>query len=427
MRGRKKKRMFKPLQMLKNIFNDDLIKKKWLLSCFFLFSLLLSYFLGAFVAVDAAYQFCFFLFLGALFFALALSGYKCVGALLVIVKANSAEILEKKLQEKENAQDLAHEKSLELWRAKVERLNERMVETQRTYEQKILVLQNHNSQAKIHVDQLYSEFDQKNEELRKAHLQIEDLKKEKKTLVEELEISRREDEEKQLRRENVLVEYQRTIQIQREVLENKQEKIDLLSQKVKDLSYEMKMLLKLENSGQTNLLENNPNGIKTLYSYYLPQPEKHEVQKDQLEQYLEKILHLQGVVHLNSRQGRTQNFFISSSSFEIDLRRLYDIFRDETTGIIFFFSPEEKRFLFVNDYVKEMLGHSPEKFVYHFSKIVEKGLDSFFSAIQSLSTKKTVQVRLMMLNHLREPKLVTCQMTSLWEGPFEGCVLGLIS
>lgn len=420
--------MIKKMKIAKQFVSmDSIVLQKCLLGCFFLISLLAAFFLGSFVVVDPQYQFVFFLFIGALFFAIAFGGYKSVDQLLMKVKESSTLLLEKRLQEKENAQDLAHEKSLELWRTKVERLNERLLESQKGYEQKLTSLQNYNGQAKMLVDQLHNEMDQNHEEQRRTQLKLEDLKKENRELLQELDFVRKEEEQKQLRRENILIEYQRTIHIQREVLENKQEKIEMLSQKIKDLSYELKMLLKLENSGQTHLLEENPSGIQTLYSYYLPQPEKHEVQKDQLEQYIEKIMHFQGAVHLNSRQGRSQKFFISSSSFEIDLRRLYDIFREETTGIIFFFSPEEKRFLFVNDYVKELLGHSPEKFVYHFSKIVEKGLDSFFSAIQALSTKKTVQVRLMMLNHLREPKLFTCQMTSLFEGPFEGCVLGLIS
>lgn len=417
--------MIKKMHKIKNFFSDRIFREKILLGCAFLLSPLIYFCLGAFVKVSPENQFIFFLCCGAGIFFLALGGYKKVELLLTKVKESSALFLEKKIQEKESAQDLAHEKSLELWRTKVERLNERLVEAQKGYEQKLVTLQNYNQQAKMQVDQLYIEIDQQQEEERQVCLKIEDLKKENRGLLQELDFVRKEEEQKQLRRENILIEYQRTIQIQREVIESKQEKIEILSQKIKDLSYEMKMLLKLENSGQTHLLEES--SVQTLYSYYLPQPEKHEVQKDQLGQYLDRIMHFQGAVHIGSRQGRSQKIFISSSSFEIDLRRLYDIFRDETTGIIFFFSPEEKRFLFVNDYVKELLGHSPEKFVYHFSKIVEKGLDSFFAAIHALSTKKTVQVRLMILNHLRESKLFTCQMTALADGPFEGCVLGLIS
>jgi|GEM_PF-1875468 len=350
------------------------------------------------------------------------------------MKREQKRIIEAHLKQIEQKHGKTHEQERAQYRAKIDQLESMAVQMKCGYEHQIDLLQTSASKSKEQVKQLNFEMEGKLDEIRQAYFAFEDLRKESIRLEEDLRGVQAQSSEKLRHKEVLITDYQQTIQEQRRVIEKKQHYIGRLESKVKDLMYEVRSLLQLEEPPSDPNIEVDVSleDEKTLTDFYLPTEEK-QVSKPfdiatQLERYLDEAQKFTGVDHLGYRDGKSPRFLdISQSSYEIDLRRLFDSFKDETSGIVFVISCEERRFLFVNNLVKTLLGYSPEKFIREFADLVTTGFDQWNKALLELSSVKESQTRLVIRSKSGEQIRFACCMGMIFQGPFSNHIIGICS
>ncbi|MCP5468930.1 MAG: hypothetical protein H7A36_00285 [Chlamydiales bacterium] len=300
-------------------------------------------------------------------------------------------------------------------------------EMQRGYEHQIDLLQSSVAKSKAQVNELHLEMDQKLSEMRLAYLEFEDLRKEYHRLEEEYRLFKHETQEREEQKEGVLAEYQRTIQEQRGILQKRQEYVAQLEGRVRDLTYEIRSLLQLEEPTSSTVPPIDLGDREEMQQYYLGNETPLFDLDLQLERYVEVAESFTGADHLGYMDGREPRFLDSSNSYAIDLRRLFDALRDETVGILFLFSMSEKKILFANNYVKSLLGCSPEKFVKDFPHLVKAGLRIWKEAIVKIKETGTKRVQLILLDKSGKEVRAECEMKLITKGPFINHVMGMIT
>ena len=268
------------------------------------------------------------------------------------------------------------------------------------------------------IQALKNEIEKKIEEMRLAYLEFEDLKREYKRLQEEFALFRREKKEEVSQKKTLLSEYRQTIQEQREIIEKKQRYVVQLEAKVHDLMYEIRSLLQLEEPISTALPPIDMLNQEEVHDYYLGNQMPSFDLDMELSRIVDRAEQFTGADHLGSR------FLRNASSLSIDLRRLFDQLRDEKTGILFFYSTSEKKILFANNYVKTLLGYSPEKFVNDFPSLVRAGHLIWNEALETI--KKTKRMPLVLVSKAGEERKLECEMKLIEKGPFAGNVMGMI-
>lgn len=297
-------------------------------------------------------------------------------------------------------------------------------EMQKGYEHQINLLQSSIVKCKAEVNELNLEMDTKLSEIRLAYLEFEDLRKEYHRLEEEYRHFKQEVREKETQKEAVLSEYQLTIQEQRGIIEKKQRYILQLENRIKDLMYEIRSLLQLDPPVAETLPPIDLSNKEEVHNYYLGDSTSLFDLDLQLERYVELAESFTGATHLGGKEPR---FLDNSNSYTIDLRRLFDALRDEMTGIIFLFSMSEKKILFANNCVKNLLGYSSEKFVKDFPHLVKAGLRIWQEALQQIHKTGTKRVQMIFLDRGGNEVRLECEMKLITKGPFMHHVMGLIT
>ncbi len=300
-----------------------------------------------------------------------------------------------------------------------------VAEWQRGYEHQIDLLQSSVVKSRAQVNALNLEMENKLVEMRRAYLEFEDLRRDSRRLEEEHRLFKRETEEQFGQKETMLGEYQRTIQEQRAIIEKKQTYVTQLESKVRDLMYEIRVLLQLEESVTNALPPMDMLNREEVHEYYLGNQMPSFDIDLQLSRYVDKAEQFTGAEHLGYLNGKGPRFWNGSQSYAIDLRRLFDLLREETTGVIIFYSPTEKKILFANNYVKTLLGYSPEKFVNDFPLIVKAGYRLWQEALEKIESTK--RLPLILVTKKGEELKLKCEMRVVIKGPFAGHVMGLIS
>ncbi len=297
----------------------------------------------------------------------------------------------------------------------VNQMRVEMAESRRGYEHQIDLLQSSVAKSKEAVGQLNLEMDRKLEEMRVAYLEFEDLRKEYHRLEEDHTHAHKEHRKALEHKESLNGEYQRTIAEQRNILEKKQHYIAKLEGKVRDLMYEIRSLLQLEKSPPVQSVAQ------------IPPPESSATPFDlslQMQRFIEKAENQMGMEHLG---GTSPRFLDPSDSYEVDRRRLIDSFRDETDGIVYILSITERRFIFVNQQVKVLLGWSPEKFMKEFPRLVVSGYEEWRGAIKSIGSTQGSQTQIAIQGKSGEKKEFACTMGRVSKGPFTNHVIGILS
>jgi len=300
----------------------------------------------------------------------------------------------------------------------ISRLQGELEEARRGYEHQIDLLQSSVAKSKDEVHQLNLEMDKKLEEMRLAYLEFEDLRKEYHRLVEDYERARVENNSQVKHKESLNNEYQRTIAEQRMIIEKKQRYIAKLEGKVRDLMYEIRSLLQLE-----ELPVDTP---QLTIDHYLSPSNSTNTPYDlsmQLQCFIEKAENQTGMDHLG---GESPRFLDLSDSYAVDRRRLFDSFRDETVGVVFILSITEKKFLFVNQHVKELLGWGPEKFMKEFPRLVTDGYPEWKKALSRMSGSQECQTQMVLQCKSGEQKEFTCIMGLISKGPFTKHIIGIL-
>lgn len=241
---------------------------------------------------------------------------------------------------------------------------------------------------------------------------------------------------------------EKTIEEQKVNLEKKDQQIQELDSKTRDLSYEIKTLLYLQETEKESpslfLNPKNEEPIKISEPKNLPlkstfevESQKHEIfddSEDVIKTATEASILLKKCILLAQKQS-SMNYYenetsrywdIATPHFTIDQRRLFDSLKEETTGLILVYSPRESKLLFVNNLSKQWLGWSPEKFIQDFSIIIQEGLPEWKRSLSLLSSTPETQSRLLVKSKLGQEKMMYCHLGSISTGSFKNYVLGVL-
>lgn len=221
---------------------------------------------------------------------------------------------------------------------------------------------------------------------------------------------------------------------------HKQQQIEILENKIHDLSFEIKTILQI--TDLTSIIsskEIEPGNMThdTAHAYQVPLDDNEEMDdftlshvtssddaKKQLKRCIDIAQKITGAQHLSSNKSRFGDF--SFDNYALNLRRLYDSLRSENSCTIFVFSPKENKLIFINNQVKELLGWNPEKFVLDFEDIVQDGILEWKHSLSQLSIVNYNQSRLVMKAKSGKDLLLHCQIGLIPTGVFKGNVIGVL-
>ncbi len=292
------------------------------------------------------------------------------------------------------------------------------------------------------IDQLTQEIEEKSKQLSEMNNAYSDAMQKCKEHEYEISSVRSEVEEQLANQASLLTEYQQTITEQRTVIERKQSSINSLEDKIRDLNYEVRTLLQIGDAhcGQDgahpvmDVFRTNSQGYGEVYNA-LPMSSDNEIHTPYdaamlLQKCIKTAENFLGAGHLASQNGRSLR--LTSDSYAIDLRRLFDSYRSEYSSVVLMYSPEENRLLFVNNQIRGLLGWNPERFVKDAFKIVQKGGSEWRQAVIDLQrcnvdeAKKGKQVRLLMKTRVGEDLLVRCYLGRITVGIFSNTIIGVM-
>lgn len=231
------------------------------------------------------------------------------------------------------------------------------------------------------------------------------------------------------RQRQTIAEHQQTILELRDGMEKKQQQLTQLDNKVRDLNYELKTILKIAEK---------PISAPDISSETRPQvSSKHE----ELRPFIDTVVHTDDDAALQlkrcldiaqsmtgaSHYGPTSRFReFSAGHYALDQRRLFDRLRTEDASTIFVYSPVDNKMLFVNDQVKLLLGLPAERFVQGFFELAVPGLESWNEAMRQLTFKNEVQIQFPLKNRLGEEITVDCLLGIVPTGLFRNQIIGVL-
>lgn len=389
-----------------------------LFALFFLspFLVISSYF---FFSFDKTYAPWFF----SLFFALGVSGAffllrqmeRAMAMLLTKLLEAKIEKLQQRSQGDLEEENCLLKKHMDSLTQSFERESEELAEEMRAQKEKIELLK--------------GKIEEKTENIRQAYLEYEDLRREYERLEEGFERAKKQHAIEIEQKDTLQQEYQNTVVEQRAFIEKNKRYITKLESKVTDLTDEIKNLLQIE--AIKNVV---PEQKSVAFSpiEQLPLPEKLNYSPFDLSQLLQKYVrkaeNFLGANHLGVKEGGRSRFLdISLDNFTLDLRRFFDYFRDETTGIIFFFSLADNKMLFANNFVKDLLGWSPEKFQKEFFSLLVTGASEWKKSLSRIDRSKEEEFRVLLKSKQGEEKQFRCLLGLINTPPFNHHLMGIFS
>jgi len=241
-----------------------------------------------------------------------------------------------------------------------------------------------------------------------------------------------------------LNEYEKVITEQNASLERQQHIIAQLENKIHDLTYEVKTLLQLsdiENSLHIrtktishpviDLFRNKKNQTQDTEASYRSLPTSTDKRiytpydaAVQLHKCLDIANNLANAAHLEGKRSRFKDLSITDHS--IDLRRLFDSFRNETSCVIVLYSPQENRMLYANNQIKGLLDWSPEKFTKNFFPLIQEGVHDWQTAIKQMEIENENQVRIVLKTRSGKNILLYCHLGKIQKGVFRDYILGVM-
>ena len=323
-----------------------------------------------------------------------------------------------------------------------------LLEQQEEKKEQIRSLESLLQEQQKATEELAQELNQKNQTLKQLYLDLDDLSKQVENGEAKFHDFQIETQKQLTQKDSLINEYQHTISEQRTVIEKKHKTICKLENKTRNLSYEIKTLLQLGESPSEhesskekhNETESHPlmevfdsieyrNDHNEQTNHPISASSNKEIHTPydasmHLQNCIEKAQKLRGINHLS---GKTSRF--STMPFEhyaIDLRRLFDSFREENSSTVFVYSQEEHKLLFVNNHVKSILGWTPEKFITDFNHLVQKGMKEWKESLKNLQQKRESQTRLLVQAKSGEDVLIHCHLGLIKNGTFTNHVIGIL-
>lgn len=309
----------------------------------------------------------------------------------------------------------------------VDQIEGKVAEIQMNFERQLKEMQVHLDNSLEEIKRLRGTHNQNLEQMRCAYLEFEDLRKEYHRLEDELMRQKEEYKIDVSHRENLMGEYQRTIAEQRMIIEKKQRYIAKLEAKIRDLMYEIRSLLQLEDSSrkpspEISPSENDEAGFFAQNKNFISTFDASQI----LKKYLKKAESLTGMDHLGYVGGGSPRFLdLAADSYEVDKRRLGENFNDDTLAIVFIYSLSERKFLFVNRAIKSTLGWGTEKFMKDFPYLVVHGISDWKATLAKVHVMKECQSYITVKDKSGKNISFESLVSLISRGPFSGHVLGI--
>ncbi len=311
-----------------------------------------------------------------------------------------------------------------------EPLHDEPVDTEEKLDEAFLHQAHENQEALTEVKEelaaLIDELKEKNEELEYLKENKDDFDRQKEDQLNALS-EKKDYIEDQLKQKDILIEeYQHTISDQRAVIEKKQKQIEQFESKVNDLTYEIKTLIQLaDTEGPSKTTEAPPNLPREPLSNTKSQDKvvsKPEDPSALLKRCLNIAQKLTGSAPFTGNSSRFPGF----PNFALDQRRLFDSLQSESSNAIIIYSQKDKKLLFANDKVRELLGWTPDKFLQGFDDLIQDGLSDWKSRVSHISPKEENDIRLIVKAKSGEDILVHCHIGLIPTGVFRNHVIGIL-
>ena len=227
----------------------------------------------------------------------------------------------------------------------------------------------------------------------------------------------------------LLTEQQRTIGELRDTLEKRQQHIQQLESRTRDLHFELKTLLLIsekpvelepELPRRAEVTKSVEPDAQFQWDVAIRTPEEAHVH---LKRCLDIAQRMMGASHF-SNNSRFKD--LPMDSFALDLRRLFDRFRDINASTILVYSPKEHKILFVNDHITPLLGLAPDKFLQQFQEQLQTGIEGWKTAIDHLAFKNESRLSLSLKAKTGQEVRVDCSLGIIPTGLFRNYVIGLL-
>lgn len=269
-------------------------------------------------------------------------------------------------------------------------------------------------------NELVNAFGQKCDQQKEFDQKLQRLKDMQKNQQEEYVFLNQDLQAQLEKRERSLSDSRLLVQEQRQVIEKKQSEINLLSLKVNDLEYEIENLLRLENQSSSEIFS-EPYGLNASSQLIVESP---MTLKDKLGYYTQMAKTL---TETNPFAQKKSGVISPFGSLLIDQRRLFDKLESEDVDVILIYSLEERRIVFVNRCIKQLVGWNPDQFNRDFTFLVQKGLDQWQESLNHLQDEVTQEARLLVKTQSGQNILVQCYLKKLSEGVFQNHAMGVLS
>lgn len=233
-------------------------------------------------------------------------------------------------------------------------------------------------------------------------------------------------------KEHLLEQSESTIAELRAAQDRKQQRINQLESKVRDLSYEIKTLLHLteipESSVQEESSSKRPELSDTPRMETRPKIEKKMQPGENATALLKRCIDIAqkmtGASHYSSNNSRFRG--IPVDNFALDMRCLFDSLHSENGATVLFYSVKENKLLFANEQTRKLTGWTPDKFVQNFENIIQEGKEEWSNALKQLSVQSESKVRLILKSRSGEDILVHGLLGAVPTGIFRHHVLAIL-
>lgn len=143
-----------------------------------------------------------------------------------------------------------------------------------------------------------------------------------------------------------------------------------------------------------------------------------------LKKCIHKVQKLTGGNYTSQEPSRYRT--LSTGNFAIDQRRLFDMLRTETGGLLVVCGQNEEKLLFAGPESKTILGWKPEKFVADFPSIMQGKWQDWQKAIRTLSHNSESQARLLAKTKQGDEVFLDCHFGVVPSGLFRNYVIGVL-
>lgn len=279
---------------------------------------------------------------------------------------------------------------------------------------------------------LKDELDSKNLKIDELEIDKEHLRSQLDLLEQQQAYLKESSEEKFEQNQIFLHEHQQTIAEQRQALEIKQQHIQQLEDKVRDLTYEIKTLLNLAEKAQLKCQNEIPFKDEPFPLAIADAGEGLNGHGGAIRTEGEAIIQLRRCIDIAQKMTGASHYMTRQSKmppidhYALDLRRLFDSLRNENYCAIIVYSQKESKLIFANPQVKSLLEWPSDKFIYQFSSIIAESSDIWEQSLSQLAYKNECIADLSMKARTGSLLKIKCHLGIVPTGLFRSHIIGVL-